>query len=228
MNKKTMVIIISLILIISVGVAVGQETGYFLQIFNSNANINSAITNSTVIENVTLTNGTLNINVNADNISSVIINGVNYTAQTSQSSGAPAIIITYYGADSLPPQLQTVSFTLPTFTDPTTHQAIPSYHYYVWNTTIVNVNVVNSPNNIFDQLMEPLGTQFPALLSEFSMWFGDSGASRVRGEFAGYNANTAKSFLILFTSQTLSEDEVANVTNALKTQVAPTLLDWYS
>ncbi len=125
MNKKIIALIVSLVLIVSVGVVVGEETGYFFQIFNSNANINNTITNSTVIENVTLANGTLNINVNADNFSSVIINGVNYTAQNSQSE-ASAIIITYYGNDTLPPQLQTDIFTLPTFTDPKTNETIPA------------------------------------------------------------------------------------------------------
>ena len=83
-------VVVALVLIVSIGVVYAQETGYFLDITNSNASINSSITNSTVIENVTLTNGTLNINVNADNISSVTINGVNYTAAQPTTTPATA------------------------------------------------------------------------------------------------------------------------------------------
>jgi hypothetical protein len=46
-----------------------QETGYFFDITKSNATSSTGISNSTVIENVTLTNGTLNLQINADNIS---------------------------------------------------------------------------------------------------------------------------------------------------------------
>jgi hypothetical protein len=77
MNKKVVLAVVALVLIIGIGVVYAQETGYLFDITNSNANINTAISNSTVIENVTLTNGTLNLQINADNISTVTINGIN-------------------------------------------------------------------------------------------------------------------------------------------------------
>jgi hypothetical protein len=108
MRKKVVLAVAALVLVVSIGVVYAQETGYFLDITNSNANIQSAITNSTIIENVTLTNGTLNINVNADNISSVTINGINYTASQPTTTpkpttpAVPTVIITYYGENIVP------------------------------------------------------------------------------------------------------------------------------
>ena len=51
MNKKVVLAVVALVLIIGIGVVYAQESGYFFDITNSNANINTAISNSTVIEN---------------------------------------------------------------------------------------------------------------------------------------------------------------------------------
>ena len=75
-----------LFFILAVSVVHAQEKGYFFDLINSNANINNNLTNSSVIENIALTNGTLNINVTADNFSTLIINGINYTSQPPQQS----------------------------------------------------------------------------------------------------------------------------------------------
>ena len=103
MNKKLIAIVVVLILAVATGLVYAQENGYFLNITNSNVNLDTSITNSTVVENVTLTNGTLNLQVNADNISTVTINGVNYTAQQTPtsppSSTAPQVMINFYGTN---------------------------------------------------------------------------------------------------------------------------------
>jgi hypothetical protein len=83
MMKKKLIVVIIFLSLIGGGVVYAQETGYALDIANSNANINTSMSNSTVVENVTLSNGALTLNINADNVSSVTINGVNYTATQS-------------------------------------------------------------------------------------------------------------------------------------------------
>ena len=164
MRKKVVLAVAALVLVVSIGVVYAQETGYFLDITNSNANIQSAITNSTIIENVTLTNGTLNINVNADNISSVTINGINYTASQPTTTpkpttpAVPTVIITYYGENIVPAGLNGFP-NLWLYTG--NNQTGPNFYYYSWNLTMVNINPVTGVGGAFDRVFPSLVPNYP-------------------------------------------------------------------
>ncbi|MGO8805567.1 MAG: hypothetical protein ACLQO7_03035 [Candidatus Bathyarchaeia archaeon] len=80
---------------VSVNLAYAQKNGYFLNITNSNPNVNTAINNSPVVENVTSTTGTLNLQINADNISSVTISGISQLSQD-LSTCLTSVIINFY------------------------------------------------------------------------------------------------------------------------------------
>ncbi len=233
MNKKFVALTVCLILAVSVGLVVAQETGFFINITNSSGSINTALTNSTVIENVTLTNGTLTLNINADNISTVNINGINYTAQPTQpyTAGAPAVTITYYGENSLPPQISQSEVIPQSILDASTGQTVTDFTYYAWNITLVNVFVVNSPNNIGSRLLQPLVAENPTLLTmqvgRNSMGLNPEDQT-AQGFFVSYNANTAKYVLVLFARTQLSSEEINSLTNDLNTLVAQALLEWYS
>ncbi len=233
MNKKLVLIATCLVLAVSGSLVVAQQTGFFIDISNSSGNINTTVTNSTVVENVTLTNGTLTLNINADNISTVTINGINYTAQPTQpyTPSAPAVIVTYYGENTLPPQITDREFIPQTILDASTGQTISNFTYYSWNVTMANIFVVNSPNNIGSRLLQPLVARNPSLIT---MQIGQNSMGlnpdeqTAQGFFVSYNANTAKYYLILFTRTPLSSDELNNLTNDLNTIVASALLEWYA
>jgi hypothetical protein len=52
--KKKVPLAIILLVSLSVGLVYAQESGYLINITNSNANVNTVISNSTVVENVSL------------------------------------------------------------------------------------------------------------------------------------------------------------------------------
>jgi len=231
-------IIIALILVISVSAVVAQETGYFFDFTNSNATINSAITNSSVIENVTITNGTLNLFIDADNISSVTINGINYTAQPpnnqspspTYTQGAITATITYYGQNIVPPGL--TGFP----TDPyhawyEKNQTLPSYGYYTWRLTLQNINSMDSPNVAFDRMLPSFVAKYPELLTRNETELGTSNLTNVltvRYDMTRFNANMANWCFVLFTRSELTPEQLNSLTTDLQTIVAPTIIDWYS
>ena len=165
MKRKLVLIVVCLVLVISVGVVYAQEAGYFLDITNSNANIQSAITNSTVIENVTLTNGTLNLQINADNISTVTINGINYTAQPAPAPGTIAVTITYYGENTVPAGLTGWPTDPYNWVEKSTNQTISNYVFYTWKLTMLNINSMDSPFPAFDRTLPSLVSKYPELLT---------------------------------------------------------------
>ncbi len=229
-NKKIAVIIVSLVLIVSFGVVVGEETGYFIHILDSNAGINTSITNSTVIENVTLTNGTLSINVDSDNIGSVIINGVNYTAVAPgqpQKSGEPQVIVAYIGENMVPDGIQ--GFPNPWW-DPFGNQSEPSY-YYSWNLTVVNINPVNSFGVPMERSFQALVTKYPQLATAHvtipNTPYG-SGPLTLRCDTVGFNGRLDKQCMVLFSYSQLSNVEISNLTEDIRTVLIPAIIDWYS
>jgi hypothetical protein len=197
--KKKLLMAIILLSLISVGLVYAQESGFFLNIINSNANINTVISNSTVIENVTLTNGTLNLNINADNISSVTINGINYTAQQSSSS-TPARA----------------------WVNKLNNQSAPSF-FYTWNLTIANVYSAASPYNVFESALQPLVSKYPQVITltinSRTFFALDSGS---------FSSNLAKSFFALYSNTELSSDQINSLTQDLTTQLTPVLIQYYS
>jgi hypothetical protein len=239
MNRKVAAIIIALILVISISAAVAQETGYFFDFTNSNATINSAITNSSVIENVTITNGTLNLYIDADNISSVSINGINYTAQppdnqtpppTYTQIGAVTATIAYYGANIVPPGL--TGFP----SDPyhawyEKNQTLPSYGYYTWRLTLQNINSMDSPNVPFDRILPSFVSKYPELLTRNETYPGTSNLTdvlTVRYDMTRFNANMANWCFVIFTRSELSPEQLNNLTVDLQTIVVPAIIEWYS
>jgi hypothetical protein len=218
MKRKLLIIIISLALIISVGLVYAEENGYSFSITNSNANINSSISNSTVIENVTLTNGTLNLNINADNISSVTINGINYTAQQSSSS-TPAVLLTYYGENIAPEGLTDFPRA---WVNKLNDQSAPSF-FYTWNLTIANVYSAASPYNVFESALQPLVSKYPQIITltinSRTFFALDSGS---------FSSNLAKSFFALYSNTELSSDQINSLTQDLTTQLTPVLIQYYS
>jgi hypothetical protein len=230
--KKKLLAAIILLSLMGVGLAYAQESGYLLNISNSSANIDTVISNSTVIENVTLSNGTLNLQINADNISSVTINGINYTAQQpqpipSQTPGAPAVIITYYGENRVPDGM--VGFPNPWY-DFFGNQSAPSY-YYSWNITVVNINPVNGLGVPMQRGFEPLVTKYPMLATSFvdvpNMPYG-TGNLTLRADVTGFNGRMDKQCMVLFSYSQLSNDEVNNLTRDIIAQLTPAIIEWYS
>ena len=239
MNRKVAAIIIALILVISISAAVAQETGYFFDFTNSNATINNAITNSSVIENVTITNGTLNLYIDADNISSVSINGINYTAQppdnqtpqpTYTQGGAVTATIAYYGVNIVPPGL--TGFP----TDPyhawyEKNQTLPNYSYYTWRLTLQNINSMDSPSVPFDHTLPSFVSKYPELLTRNETYPGTSNLTNsltVRYDMTRFNANMANWCFVIFTRSELSPEQLNNLTVDLQTIVVPAIIDWYS
>ena len=207
---------------ICLGLVYAQENGYLINISNSNANINTVISNSTVIENITLSNGTLNLQINADNISSVIINGVNYTAQQSPN---PAVIITYCGENVVPSEL--TGFPNPWIIT-LTKQPAPDY-FYSWNLTLVNIIPLNSPFNIFPRLLQPLTSKYPQLVTMETYVQGVAGnVTTLFVDATGFGGNPAKSCFVLYSNSQLSNDEIDSLTQNLITQLSPALIEWYS
>ena len=212
---------------VSLGLVYAQENGYFLSISDSNANISTVISNSTVIENVTLSNGTLNLQINADNISSVTINGVNYTAQPSPSPAEPTVIMTYYGENTVPDAIE--GFPNPWF-DPFTNQSAPSF-YYSWNLTMVNLNPVSGVGVPLERAFQPLVTKYPTLATVHvtipNTPYG-SGNLTLRCDAVGFNGRMDKLCMVLFSYSQLSTDQIVNLTQDMITLLTPALIEWYS
>jgi hypothetical protein len=228
--KKKLFAVIVLLSLIGVGLVYAQENGYLLNITNSNANLTTTISNSTVIENVSLTNGTLNLQINADNISSVTINGINYTAaQPSPSSTpyAPAVFITYYGENTVPDGI--VGFPNPWY-DPFTNQSAPSF-YYIWNLTMVNINPVNGVGVPMERAFQTLVTKYPTLATVHmdipNTPYG-SGNLTLRCDTTGFNGRMDKQCMVLFSYSQLSSEQINNLTQDMITTLTPAIIEWYS
>lgn len=232
MNKKLVAVVIVLILGVTVSLVYAQENGYFLNITNSNANLNTSITNSTVVENVTLTNGTLNLQINSDNISSVTINGVNYTAQSTPSSlpsTAPSVTITYYGMNVGPSGV--LAFAGMLAGEPSSNQT-GQIICYAWNITMQNMNVNQPPGgSAFDQALAPLVAEYPQLITRNIASAPGQGVSnqltlmRCCGAFGG---NYEKCCLGLYANSPLSTDQINQLTQDLRTQLTTVIINFYS
>lgn len=226
--KKKLLAVIFLLILLGVGLVYAQENGYFLDITNSNANINTSISNSTVIENVTLANGALTLNINADNISSVTINGINYTAtQPSATPGPPVVILTYYGENIVPDEI--VGFPNPWY-DPFTNQSAPNF-FYSWNLTVVNINPVNSFGVPIQRAFQSLVAKYPQLATAYmdvpNQPYG-TGNLTLRADTVGFNGRLDKQCIVLFSYSQLSNDQIINLTQDLINQLTPAIIDWYS
>jgi hypothetical protein len=230
--RKKLPLVIVLLSLMSVGLVYAQESGYLLNISNSNANIDTVISNSTVIENVTLSNGTLNLQINADNISSVTINGINYTAQQSQplpsqTPGAPEVIITYFGENAVPDGL--VNFPNP-WIDFFNNQSKPPY-YYSWNLTMVNINPVSGVGVPMDRAFQPLVTKYPMLaISRIAVPNQpyDYGNLTLWCDTTGFNGRMDKQCMVLFSYSQLNIEQVNNLTQDIISQLTPAIIEWYS
>ena len=230
MRKKLLSVII-LLSLMGVGLVYAQESGYLLNISNSNTDIDTVISNSTVIENVTLNNGTLNLQINADNISSVKINGINYTAQSqplpSQTIGAPEVIITYFGENAVPDGL--INFPNP-WIDFFNNQSKPPY-YYSWNLTIVNINPVSGLGVPLERAFQPLVTKYPMLaISHVTIPNQPYGYGNLTlwCDITGFNGRMDKQCMVLFSYSQLNIEEVNNLTKDIIAQLTPAIIDWYS
>jgi hypothetical protein len=225
-NKKVLASAFLLALIVTIGLAYAVENGFFIKITNSNGNINTTISNSTVIENVTLTNGTLNMQINADNISSVIINGINYSAQPTQNP-KPEILLTYYGENAVPEGI--VGFPNPWF-DLFSNQSAPSYHYS-WNLTMVNLNPVNGIGVPTERAFQPLVTKYPMLATSHMFVpnapYG-SGNLTLYCDMTGFNGRMDKLCMVLFSYSQLDSDQINNLTQDMIAQLTPAIIEWYS
>jgi hypothetical protein len=228
MNKKLLAVIAGLALILSVGLVYAQESGYFLNISNSKADVNTVISNSTVIENVTLTNGTLNLHINADNISTVTINGINYTATPlNPTPAAPQVIITYFGENIVPEGL--INFPNPWF-NLFSNQSEPNY-YYSWNLTIVNINPILGVGIPMERAFQPLVAKYPMLAISYvnvpNQPYG-SGNVTLFCDTTGFNGRMDKQCMVLFSYEQLSNDQISSLTQDINEQLPPTIIDWYS
>jgi hypothetical protein len=233
MNKKVLVIAIAFIVVVSGGLVYAQQNGYFINISNSNANLNTSISNSTVVENVTLTNGTLNLQINADNISSVTIARAR-TQQTPSpppSSTEPQVLINYYGMNvGASGVLAFAGLISQEPTDNQTGQII----CYTWNITVVNMNA-GSPvgGSTVDQALAPLVAEYPQLLSETIHEVGQGNSSQTSsltlmhccGAFGG---NYDKCCFGLYANSQLSNDQINQLTKDLQTQLTSVIIDYYS
>jgi hypothetical protein len=230
--KKKLLVAIILVSLMGVGLVYAQEGGYLLNISDSNANINTVISNSTVIENVTLSNGTLNLQINADNISSVTINGINYTAQqsqpvSSQAPGTAAVIITYYGENIVPGGL--VNFPNP-WMDFFNNQSAPPF-YYSWNLTLVNINPVSGVGVPMERAFQPLVAKYPSLaISRMAIPNQPCNAGNLTlwCDTTGFNGRMDKQCMVLFSYSQLSSEQVDNITKDIITQLTPAIIEWYS
>jgi len=235
MNKKVLVIAVVLIVVVSVGLVYAQQNGYFINISNSNANLNTSISNSTVVENVTLTNGTLNMQINADNISSVTINGVPYSAQqtpsASPSSANPQVLINYYGMNvGAPGVLALAGMISEEPNDNQTGQII----CYTWNITMVNMNA-GSPvgGSAVDQALAPLISKYPQLVTETipEMWqdnLSQNNSLTLMHCCSAFGGNYDKCCFGLYANSPLSSDQINQLTQDLQTQLISVIINYYS
>lgn len=224
MNKKVSVIAIALIVVMSVGLVFAQQNGYFINISNSNANLNTSIGNSTVVENVTLTNGTLNLQINADNISSVTINGVNYTTQQTPpappSSTEPQVLINYYGINvGASGVLAFAGF----ISQETPENQTGQIFCYTWNITMVNMNA-GSPvgGSTVDQALAPLVAEYPQLVTETIHEIGQGNSSQTSSLTlmhccSAFGGNYDKCCFGLYANGPLSNDKINQLTQDLRT-----------
>ena len=236
MNKKLVAIVLALILAVTVSLVYARENGYFLNIINSNANLNTSITNSTVIENVSLTNGTLNLQISADNISTVTINGVKYTArQTPNSpppSAAPQVIITYYGMNVGAYGVMALAGML--LGEPNANQT-GQIICYTWNITMLNMNVDQPPGgSAIDQALAPLAAKYPQLLTQNIVNPPGQGNSSQPSQLTlvhccgPFGGNDDKCCFGLYANSPLSSDQINLLTQDLRTQLTSVIINWYS
>ena len=232
MNKKLLAIILVLILGVTVSLVYAQENGYFLDITNSNSNLNTSITNSTVVENITLSNGTLNMQINADNISSVTINGVNYTAQQTPtsppSSSTPQVLITYYGMNVGASGVLEFAKMLPTGSSANqTGQAI----CYTWNITLLNMKVNQPPGGPeVNHALAPLATQYPQLITQNrpNPELGNTTELSPMHCCGAFGGNYNKCCFGLYANNPLSNDQINQLTQDLAAQLTNVLINWYT
>jgi hypothetical protein len=233
MKKKLVAIVAVLIIAATASLVYAQENGYFLNITNSNANLNTSISNSTVVENVTLANGTLNLQINADNLSSVIINGVNYTAQQTPNptaSNTPQVLINYYGMNVGPSGILAFrEFISGEPNDNQTGQII----CYTWNITMVNLSA-GSPvgGSTVDQALAPLVAKYPQLITDSIREPGQDNSTQSQvtlmhccGAFGG---NYNKCCFGLYANSPLSSDQINQLTEDLRAQLTSVIINYYS
>ena len=234
MNKKVLVILIVLIVVVSAGLVYAQQNGYFINISNSNANLNTSISNSTVVENVTLTNGTLNLQVNADNISSVTINGVHYTTQQTPSappsSTEPQVLINYYGMNVGASGV--LAFAGFLSQEPTANQT-GQIICYTWNITMVNMNA-GAPvgGSTVDQALSPLVEKYPQLITRNMVTnaFNEGNSNQLTLVHCceAFGGNCDKCCFGLYANSPLSNDQINQLTQDLRTQLTSVIIDYYS
>lgn len=229
-EKESTCCSLALLCILGAGIVYAQEAGYFIDLTGSNAHINTLIANSIVVENVTLSNGTLILNINTDNVSSVIIIGINYTAAQPTPTAAsyqPAVIVTYFGENKVPDGI--VGFPNPWF-DPYTNQAAPNY-YYSWNITLVNINTVNGLGVPIERAFQPLVTKYPQLatscMADPNQPY-DTGNLTLRADTVEFNGRLDKQCMVLFSYSQLSAEEIPNLTEDIIIELTPTIIEWYS
>ncbi len=245
MNRKLVFAVTALILIISISAVVAQETGFFIDITNSFGNLNTTITNSTVVENMTLTNGTLNIYINADNISTVTINGINYTAQPPSPSpaastaptysppGTPTVVVVYHGENIVPEGMH----NMPTEWIYTSDGKMlntgdrTKVYWYSWNLTLLNFTPVTPPGGAYDEALRQLVPKYPQLITrnatdidgkacnDLTLWCDGTC-------FSG--GNFARNCVILFAHAPLSSDEISALTQDLNDYLTPVIIKYYS
>jgi hypothetical protein len=164
-----------------------------------------------------LNNGTLNLRINADNISAVTINGVNYTAEPTTSSQppytAPSVTITFYGMNVGASGVLAFAGILSN-----EHSANQTGQIvcYTWNITMLNMNVNQPPGGSdFNQALAPLVTKYPELLTE------NIPNAVGQGVFiqltlahccGGFGGNYEKCCFGLYANSTLSSDQIDQLT----------------
>lgn len=222
LKKKLLVAVIVLLSVLGVSIVYAQENGYFLNLTNSDANINTAITNSTVIENVTLSNGALTLNINTDNISSVTINGINYTATQPSASNEPAVIITYYGENMVPDCIE----NFPNLN----YESAPRF-YYSWNVTAVNINPVNSFGFPMQHAFQTLVPKYPQLATMHidvpNQPYG-TGNLTLAFDSVGFNGRLDKQCMVIYANSQLSPDQITSLTQDIVSVLPPAIIEWYS
>ncbi len=249
MNRKLVLAAVILILAVGVGAVVAQETGFFINITNSSGAINTAVTNSTVVENVTLTNGTLNLFIDADNISSVTINGINYTAQpqpTEQPDAAPtdapgsaSVTLTYYGQNVVPSGISGFPATfLWTSRNQMLYTGDNQTIFYTWTIRVHNLNPTQGISVPLEKILPPLASQYPELITKNITRTNNDDPWQPKTEVTNdlmpccdittFNANQARYCFVLFAYSPLSSEQIDAVTAYLNAQLPPAIIEWYS
>lgn len=145
-----------------------------------------------------------------------------------KSGNKPTVDIRYYGVNVGPNG--NIGFVQVPTVDAATNQTVKVITYYTWNITITHLNPATPPGD-FDQALEPLVAKYPDLFTTYIPNTTGEGVTKnvtVQWTCYSYNGNNAESGLTLCAKNELSNQQITQLTQDLKSELPAVILKYYS